>query len=140
MQAVNTFSPAAIQQYTDTETSSIGWKANISAALCYFGPFGLIFLFTEKQNRLVRFHAVQSLFNALFTVALMFVVGIVASIIALALGYIEPMLGFAVYAITWVGIVAYAIGAPVYSMFKAYNGVMNELPFVGRFATKAANK
>ncbi len=106
MQAVNTFSPAATQQYTDTETSSIGWKANISAALCYFGPFGLIFLFTEKQNRLVRFHAVQALLNALATDALMFVVGIVASVIALALGYIEPMLGMAVYAIAWVGIVA----------------------------------
>ena len=140
MQAVNTFSPATAQQYTDTATSSLGLKANIAAALCYFGPFGLIFLFTEKQNRLVRFHAVQSLLNAILTVVLMFAVGIVASILALALGYIEPMLAVAVYAIAWLGIMLFVVGTPVYSMFNAFKGRMNELPIVGRYAMKAANK
>lgn len=141
MQAANTFSPVMTQQYTDTETSSVGnLKSNIAAALCYFGPFGLIFLLMEKQSRLVRFHSVQALLYAVMLIALMVVVGIVSSVVALALGYIEPMLGFAVYAIAWFGVVAFAIGAPLYSMFNAYKGKMNKLPIVGRFAERAANK
>jgi uncharacterized membrane protein len=41
--------------------SSIGIDANFAAALSYFWIIGLIFFFMEKQNKFVRFNALQSL-------------------------------------------------------------------------------
>src|ERR1043165_9158041 len=45
-----------------TEKTSTGIDANIAAALSYLVGFvtGVIFLLVEKENRFVRFHAMQS--------------------------------------------------------------------------------
>jgi uncharacterized membrane protein len=45
------------------ETTSLGMKARTAGLLCYlFGwVTGLIFLLLERENRFVRFHAMQSL-------------------------------------------------------------------------------
>ncbi len=43
--------------------STTNLKTNVAGLLCYVGFWvtGIIFLFIEKKNRLVRFHAMQSL-------------------------------------------------------------------------------
>lgn len=43
--------------------STTSLKPNVAGLLCYLGFWvtGIIFLFIEKRNRLVRFHAMQSL-------------------------------------------------------------------------------
>ena len=43
--------------------STTNLKTNVAGLLCYVGFWvtGIIFLFIEKRNRLVRFHAMQSL-------------------------------------------------------------------------------
>lgn len=139
MQAAQTI--GSTQIYGDTETSSVGnLKANIAAALCYFGPFGVIFFLLEKQSHLVRFHSVQALLYALMLFALMIVVAVIGSILAFALGYIEPTLAIVVYGILWLGFAAFAIGAPLYSMVSAFRGRMNKLSIVGKFAQRAANR
>jgi uncharacterized membrane protein len=60
-----------------TEPTSTGLDARLASVLCYAGWWvtGLVFLFAERQNRSVRFHAAQSLlvFGALS--AVMFVSG-----------------------------------------------------------------
>ena len=45
-----------------TEKTSTGLDANVAAALSYLVGFvtGIIFLLVEKENRFVRFHAMQS--------------------------------------------------------------------------------
>jgi hypothetical protein len=51
--------------------TSMGMDANVAAGLSYLFSIvgGLIFYFGEKQNRFVRFHAMQSiLFNAFWIV------------------------------------------------------------------------
>lgn len=44
--------------------TSLGLDENIESILCYVGIWitGLIFLFAEKENKTVKFHAKQSLF------------------------------------------------------------------------------
>jgi uncharacterized membrane protein len=45
-----------------TDKSSSGLDANVAAALSYALGFvtGIVFLFTEQDNKFVRFHALQS--------------------------------------------------------------------------------
>jgi uncharacterized membrane protein len=105
----------------NTEKTSTGLDANIAAALSYLVGFvtGIIFLLIEKDNKFVRFHAMQS--------TLVFV-GIVAIDILLQL---VPLLGALV--VIFVVIPASAF-LWLLLMFKAYQGENFKLPLVGQMA------
>src|SRR5437763_2310179 len=78
------------------KTSFMNLDSNVGAMLCYIANFicclgvilAIIFLVTEKENRFVKFHAVQSLFLA----ALQLAVGIVVGILGLLLGMVLDMI------------------------------------------------
>jgi uncharacterized membrane protein len=97
--------------------------ANIAAALSYLVGFvtGVIFLLVEKENKFVRFHAMQS--TILFA-------GIVVIDILLQL---VPILGALV--VIFVVIPASAI-LWLLLMFKAYQGEEFRLPLVGDVAAE----
>jgi len=97
--------------------------ANIAAALSYLVGFvtGVIFLLLEKENKFVRFHAMQS--TILFA-------GIVAIDILVQL---VPILGALV--VIFVVIPASAI-LWLLLMFKAYQGEEFRLPLVGDVAAE----
>ncbi len=67
--------------------TSLGLESNVGAMLCYIANIicclgvilAVIFLVTEKENRFVKFHAVQSL----FLVGVQLVVGIAVGIVGL---------------------------------------------------------
>ena len=103
------------------EKTSTGLDANVAAALTYLVGFvtGLMFLLVEKENRFVRFHAMQS--------TLVFV-GIVAVDILLQL---VPILG--ALAVIFVVVPVSAI-LWLLLMFKAYQGEDFKLPLVGQMA------
>jgi uncharacterized membrane protein len=104
-----------------TEKTSTGLEANLAAALSYLVGFvtGIIFLLVEKDNRFVRFHAMQS--------TLVFA-GIVLVDILLQ---IVPILGALV--VIFVVIPASAV-LWLLLMFKAYQGEEFKLPLVGQMA------
>jgi uncharacterized membrane protein len=104
-----------------TEKTSTGLDANLAAALSYLVGFvtGILFLVVEKENKFVRFHALQS--------TLVFA-GIVAVDIVLQL---VPILGALVVII--VVIPASAI-LWLLLMYKAYQGEEFKLPLVGQMA------
>jgi uncharacterized membrane protein len=106
-----------------TEKTSTGLEANLAAALSYLVGFvtGIIFLLVEKENRFVRFHAMQS--------TLVFA-GIVILDILLQ---IVPILGALV--VIFVVIPASAV-LWLFLMFKAYQGEEFKLPFVGQMAAE----
>jgi uncharacterized membrane protein len=104
-----------------TEKTSTGLDANIAAAVSYLVGFvtGIIFLLVEKENKFVRFHAMQS--------TLLFI-GIVAIDILLQ---IVPILGALV--VVFVVIPVSAI-LWLLLMYKAYQGEEFKLPLVGQMA------
>jgi len=104
-----------------TEKTSTGFDANVAAALTYLVGFvtGIIFLLVEKENKFVRFHAMQS--------TLVFI-GIVAVDILLQ---IVPILGALV--VIFIVIPASAI-LWLLLMYKAYQGEEFKLPLVGQMA------
>src|SRR5659263_765145 len=54
---------------TGNKKTSMGLDENIAGALCYFLGFitGIVFLLTEKDNKFIKFHAIQSIACLLYT-------------------------------------------------------------------------
>ena len=105
------------------EKTSTGLDANVAAALSYLVGFitGVVFLVIEKDNRFVRFHAMQS------TVVFLAIVGIDILL------QIVPILGALV--VVFLVIPASAVLWLVL-MYKAYQGEEFSLPIVGPFAAE----
>ncbi len=104
------------------EKTSMGLEQNVAGLLCYVLGWitGLIFFLLEKDNKFVRFHAMQSIlvFGGL-------------TIIGIILGWI-PILGWILGALlSLLGLVLWIL-----LMVKAYQNVMYKLPWVGDLAEK----
>ena len=123
--------------------TSAGMDDNVCSLLCYL-PFllgvvaSIVFLVVEpyKTNRLIRFHAFQSIFLA---VAL-FVIGITLTIVSVIIGMI-PMVGWIGTLALWLLSMVIWLGSLVlyiYLMVKAYNNERIVLPFIGAQAEKQA--
>jgi uncharacterized membrane protein len=104
-----------------TEKTSTGIDANLAAALTYLVGFvtGVVFLLVEKENRFVRFHAMQSTLLFLGIVLLDILLQIVPILGAL----VVFLLVIPASAILW-----------LFLMYKAYQGEEYKLPFVGQIA------
>jgi uncharacterized membrane protein len=104
-----------------TEKTSTGLDANLAAALSYLVGFvtGAIFLVWEKENRFVRFHAMQS--TLLF--AGIVLLDILLQIVPLLGALVVVFFVIPVSAILWLLL-----------MFKAYQGEEFKLPLVGQIA------
>ena len=125
--------------------SSTGLDENIAALLSYvFGwVSGLIFFLIEKDSRLVRFHAMQSLlFNVLVAVVgialwiVLFIVFLVVSYVSGALATILWLLSMLVWGVFGLVIV----GGWIFCLVKAFQGQYFKLPVIGNFAEKFSAK
>lgn len=117
-----------------------GLDGNLAALLGYIiWIVALISVLMEKENRFVKFHAIQSLL--LHATAI--IVFIVLVIFLTIMGIVLAMAGLgALGAILWllymVVVVAY-IGTLIYAAVKAYSGVEFKLPIIGAMAEKWSN-
>src|SRR5204863_913993 len=79
------------------KTSFMNLDSNVGAMLCYIANFvcclglvlAVVFLFTEKENRFVKFHAIQSLFLAGVQIAIGIVIGILGLLVGMALDLVH---------------------------------------------------
>jgi len=128
-----------------TTKSSTGLDENIAALLSYiFGwVSGLIFFLMEKDSRLVRFHAMQSILLNVLAIVLVFVVWIatvVMVIVGAAVGDILGTLFTLLATLIWV---VFGIGiliAVILCLVKAFQGQYFKLPIIGNFAEKFSAK
>ncbi|HLM61824.1 MAG TPA: hypothetical protein VK308_13545 [Pyrinomonadaceae bacterium] len=128
-----------------TQQSSFGLSPNLAALISYIWiPItSVLVLVTEKENRMVRFHAWQSIFLGCGFAALSIVLSIVIGIIMLVAGAISPYAGILVSVlslIVWMIIALVMLGVWVFCLIKAYQGAIYRLPLVGKFAEQIANK
>ena len=128
-----------------TAKSSTGLDENVAALLSYiFGwVSGLIFFLIEKDSRLVRFHAMQSLLlnvaAAILGIVLWFVwvfgVLIFASINETLGSLMGLLLGLLLF-VFWIGMLI----AVIMCLIKAYQRQYFKLPVIGNFAEKFSAK
>ena len=131
-----------------TTKSSTGLDENVAALLSYvFGWLsGLIFFLIEKDSRLVRFHAMQSiLFNVLFGI-LAFVVWIITFVFVFMGAAMGDSAGalfghFSLLAtLFWVVFVVAILIGWILCLVKAFQGQYFKLPVIGNFAEKFSTK
>ncbi len=104
----------------DKPKQSTSVPQGVACLMAYFVPFigGLLFLFVEKENRLVRFHAVQSILLWVFF-----------SLIGIVFGWIpglNVLMGLFIL-IVW-----------IFMMYQALMERQFELPIIGRIAGRQA--
>lgn len=135
----------ANNQASINQPSSFGLSPNVAALISYIWipVTSVVVLVTEKENRLVRFHAFQSLFFGLGLFALSIILSIVIGIVMLVAGVISPYLGIVVSMISlliWLVLAIAILALWVLCLVRAYRGEMYHLPIVGKFAEKMVNK
>lgn len=108
------------------QKTSTGLTENVAGLLSYVLGWvsGVVFLLIERENKFVRFHAIQSIF----------VFGIL-HIAAYILGWIfysVPIIGTIFSGIIWAAMFILWIVL----MVKAYQGTKYKLPWAGNFAER----
>lgn len=129
--------------------TSLGLDSNVGAMLCYIANFlcclgvilSIVFLVTEKENRFVKFHALQ----ALFLVAVQIVIGIIVSILGLFLNFAFNAADLGIlsfFIILGLRIILLLIFVILWIVagIKAYGGQWYKLPFIGDLAFSTVNK
>jgi uncharacterized membrane protein len=121
--------------------TALGLDTNVGALLCYLPVcaisliYSIIVLVTDKDNKTMRFHAMQSLLLTgayiVAIIALMVVGGIVVGITG------SGLLGSLV-TLVYFGVIIAFLAAMVFGMVKGYQGQTFKLPIVGDMAEKWA--
>ncbi|HEY0458049.1 MAG TPA: DUF4870 domain-containing protein [Pyrinomonadaceae bacterium] len=124
------------------DKSALGLDGNVTALIGYIvGIVALIEIFIEKDNKWVRFHAIQSVLYHVAAFVVIFALMIVGGIVAAILSQISAVLSL-------VGILIYILGlllwlgwlvGMIYGALKAYQGVTFKYPIVGNMAEKWSN-
>jgi uncharacterized membrane protein len=114
------------------QKSALGLDGNVTALLGYIiWIVALVSLLIEKENKFVRFHAVQSLlYHAAIIVAF-----IALTIITVFLSFISGTLASLfsmLYMLLWLGVLVGIILLAV----KSFQGQMFKLPIIGDMAEK----
>lgn len=102
--------------------TSTGLEQNVAGLLCYVLGWisGLVFIIIEKENKFVRFHAMQSI--------IVFGVLTIAHIILSWIPFIGWVLGILISILEFV--------LWIILMIKAFQGEKFKLPWAGNFAEK----
>ena len=130
----------------DTGKSALGGiDGNIAAAIGYpIGIIAIICLIIEKENRFVKFHALQSILLHVAAIVLMIAFWIISAVVIVggvaasaatnsgALGGLASML----IGLVWLVFVVIYLLALILSAVKAYQGSMFKLPIIGNMAEK----
>lgn len=103
----------------------------LSAFIGFFS--GLIFYLTERENKYVRFHALQSIF---FTLAVL-VISFALTVFSVIAPFV-PVLGLVIVGAAWLVFLVGIFGLWIVLMDKAYKGIYYILPVIGDWADRYA--
>jgi len=114
--------------------TSMGMQPNVAAGLSYVLGWitGIVFFLMEKQNRFVRFHAMQSILFFGGLTVLNIILSIIGGLDIILLSAIAGVLGSVIGIVGFVGWIILLI--------NAFQGKYFKLPIVGDYAEKYANQ
>jgi len=120
--------------------SIFGLSENIAAAISYiFGPFsGIAVLIMERENKFVRFHALQSTLWFLLLWVTRWVIGFITAILG-NIWIVGGLFGFAgglLDSIFWL----INIVSLVFLFYKAFTNATFKIPIIGDVAWAQVNK
>jgi uncharacterized membrane protein len=122
------------------QKSAIGLDGNITALIGYpIGIVALILIFIEKDNKFVRFHALQSVLWSVGVTVVIIAVAIIGTILTLVLSSVSGTLGGIVGLLTtliYLALFLGMFGGLIFGAIKAYGGQTFKLPIVGNLAEK----
>jgi uncharacterized membrane protein len=107
--------------------ATFGLEENVASAACYFLGWvtGIVFYVMEKENKTVRFHAMQSILTFLpFTILIW-----ILNAVFLSMFFLWGVWGLVIMLVEIVMLILWLV-----LMFKAYSGEKFKLPIVGDIA------
>lgn len=125
--------------------SSTGLEENIAALLAYvFGwVSGLVFFLIEKDSKLVRFHAMQSILFCVVIAVLCIVLWILSFVFLVVAAMLPDIMGSLMgllATLLWLVFSVALLVAWILCLIRAYQGQYYKLPVVGNMAEKIVNK
>ena len=118
------------------ELTSLGMRARTAGWLSYLLGWvtGLIFFLLEKENRFVRFHAMQSI---------LFFGGL--SVLEAMISFFEKLFSYNVFPIFSLGVISSVVGLVwficwIVLMVRASRGMYYKLPVIGDYADKLIDR
>ena len=133
-----------------SQTGGTGLDPKVAGAISYIWIVGLIFYFIEKENKFVRFHAMQSILFGITNSVLMIVLMIVAVLLTFAfgiggavvggtMGTLIQMLVWLIWLVFWLIAMLCLVGL-ILAAVKAYQGKKFKLPIIGNMAERIVEK
>ena len=133
-----------------SQSGGTGLDPKVAAAISYIWIVGLVFFFIEKENKFIRFHAMQSILFGITNSVLMIVLMVVAVLLTFAfgiggavvgggIGALIQMLVWLIWLVFWLIAMVCLVGL-ILAAVKAYQGKKFKLPIIGNMAEKIVNK
>ncbi len=126
----------------ENQKSAIGLDGNVTALIGYIvGIVALVLIFIEKDNKFVRFHAIQSVLWSVIYIVGIIVLAIVGGIISVVLAQVSSGLATIVsllLMLLYIGLFFGFLGGLLFAAIKAFGGNETKLPVVGNMADKWA--
>jgi len=120
--------------------TALGLDLNVGGLLIYLPVCGInliysiIVLVTDKTNKIMRFHAFQSL----LLIALFILLWIGITVISVGLAFVSNTLSLLFSLLVWLVLLVF-LGLAIYLCIQAYGLKMTKLPLIGDMADKWSN-
>lgn len=115
-------------------TQSSGMDPKLAGLLAYLIPpiTGIIFFIIEKSNRVVRWHAAQSIVFGVAWIVLWVLLTVVSMVLSAVIPIIGTIIGFLVTFVVWIG----GVILWIVCLIKGYSGQMWRMPLIAPWADK----
>jgi uncharacterized membrane protein len=116
--------------------ATFGLEENVASAACYLLTWvtGIIFFLMEKDNKTVRFHAMQSILTFLPLMILAWIIGAIVTMMVFGAGMYGAVGIWGIVSLIIMLIWIIMLILWLFLMFKAYQGEKFKVPIVGDIA------
>ncbi len=117
----------------EKKKTSMGMEQNVESGLSYIALFitGLIFFFGEKDNKAIRFHALQSIALNIFIIGVAIVLAIFSALF-LAISWVLWSIWGVISILIWIAMLVLW----VFVMVRAFMGATVRLPVIADICDK----